>query len=72
MKNLLLALLITGFAFGADTTPSYSCDMQEDGTCLIDMSTILDEDIYNQHQALLLCESFDGMYIAEEDTCVID
>ena len=70
MKNLLLALLITLSAFGAES--GYSCDIQEDGTCLVYMYDILDENKYNIDDALEKCESFDGSYDYETDTCKIE
>ena len=50
----------------------YSCDIQEDSTCIVYMYDVLDENKYDIDDALEMCEkSYDGQYDYETDACVI-
>ena len=70
MKNLLLALIVTISIFGADQ-PSYECTIQQDGTCVINLTEMFPEHIYDIDDVLAYCEYVDGVLDPEADTCTI-
>ena len=65
-------IIIASLALVARAEDIYECTIQENGQCLIDMSEVLDEDIYSIDDALKYCEKINGSYAYEEDVCILD
>ena len=72
MHVAFIILFLIALATVSHADAGYSCDIQEDATCIVYMYDILDEDKYDIDDALAKCESFDGSYDYETDTCKIE
>ena len=71
MKNLLLAIIVTISIFGAESDKSYECTIQENGSCIINLTEMFPEHMYDIDDVLAYCEYVDGVLDPEADTCTI-
>ena len=73
MKTIFFICLIASTLTSVQAEDeSYECTMQQNGTCIVDMSKVLPDYKYDIDDVLALCDYLDGMYNYEADTCTID
>ena len=71
-KLAFTALFLMSLFTLSHADAGYECTTQENGQCLIDMTKVLDENIYDIDDALKYCEDINGTYTHEEDVCILD
>ena len=71
MKEILLACLIALTLTSAKAQPQYTCELQENGSCVINLTEMFPDHKYDIDDVLAYCDYVDGVLDPEADTCTI-